>query len=331
MDDSTASGRSSHSILVLADPTDPQLAMLEKLPENTGLAVGNTPEAFERAAPDADVIFNWSACRDLLRTVFARAPQVRWVHSRSAGLDSLLFDELVQSPVPLTNGTGVFSQSLGEFALAAILYFAKDFRRMIRNQMAGRWEQFDVEEISGQTAGIVGYGDIGRAVASRVRAMGMRVLAVKRHGAPVYHVDPMVDRVYFPNQRAEMLALCDYVVVAAPLTTETRGLIGEAEFAAMKKGSVIINVGRGPVIDEPAMLKALTSGHLKGAGLDVFTKEPLPEGHPFYKMENVLLSPHCADHTVDWLDQAMRFFIENFERYSKGEPLRNVVNKKLGY
>jgi phosphoglycerate dehydrogenase-like enzyme len=333
MDDSTAAPQASasHAIIVLAHPGEPQLAMLKALPEGTRLAVGNSPADFERLAPEADVIFNWSAGRDLLRSVFALAPHVRWVHSRSAGLDTLLFPELIESPVPLTNGSGVFSGSLGEFALGAILYFAKDFRRLIRNQMAGKWEQFDSHEISGQTVGIVGYGDIGRAVATRVRSMGMRVLAVKRHGAPVYSVDPLVDRIYFPEQRCEMIALCDYVVVAAPLTAETRGMIGEAEFGAMKPDAVIINVGRGPVIDEPAMLKALTEGRIKGAGLDVFTHEPLPDGHPFYKMENVLLSPHSADHTMDWLEQAMRFFMENFERYAKGEPLRNIVDKKLGY
>jgi phosphoglycerate dehydrogenase-like enzyme len=331
MDDSTASRNGSHGILVLSQPNEPQLAMLDALPHGTDLAVGNSAAAFERLAPEADVIFNWSCGRDLLRSVFEMTPRVRWVHSRAAGLDNLLFPELVESPVPLTNGSGVFSQSLGEFALAAILYFAKDFRRMIRNQVAGRWEQFDVHEITGQTVGIVGYGDIGRAVATRVRAMGMRVLAVKRHGAPVYNVDPLTDRIYTPRELHEMLALCDYVVVAAPLTPETLGMIGEAEFAAMKPDAVIINVGRGPVIDEPAMLKALSENRIKGAGLDVFTKEPLPDGHPIYKMENVLLSPHCADHTMDWLEQAMRFFLENFERYSKGEPLRNVVDKKLGY
>ena len=320
-----------NTVLVLADPADPQLTMLAELPEKTGIAVGNSPEAFERAAPDASVIFNWSGSRALLREVLAMAPKVRWVHSRSAGLDSLLFPELVESPVPLTNGTGVFSLSLGEFALGAILYFAKDFRRMIRNQVAGRWEQFDITEISGQTVGIVGYGDIGRAVANRVRAMGMRVLAVKRHGPPLYHVDPLVDQIYSPEQRIEMISRCDYIVASAPLTPETRGMIGEAEFAAMKPSAVVINIGRGPVIDEDAMLKALTGGRIKGAGLDVFTHEPLPDGHPFYQLENVLLSPHCADHTADWLQQAMRFFLENFERFRKGEPLRNVVDKKLGY
>jgi phosphoglycerate dehydrogenase-like enzyme len=140
-----------------------------------------------------------------------------------------------------------------------------------------------------------------------------------------------VDQIYAPEHRIEMISRCDYIVASAPLTPETRGMIGEAEFAAMKPSAVAINVGRGPVIDEDAMLKALTAGRIKGAGLDVFTHEPLPEGHPFYRLENVLLSPHCADHTADWLEQAMRFFVENFERFRKGEPLRNVVNKTLGY
>jgi phosphoglycerate dehydrogenase-like enzyme len=319
------------TILVLANPTDPQLAMLQELPHETGLAVGNSAEAFERAAPGADVILNWGGSRDLLRKVFAMSPNLRWVHSKAAGLDNLLFAELIESPVPLTNGRGVFSQSLGEFALAAVLYFAKDFRRMVRNQMAGRWEAFDVVEVAGQTAGIVGYGDIGRAAATRLRAMGLRILAMRRQGPSLYNVDPLVDQIYSPDHRLEMIARCDYLVAAAPLTPDTRGLIGEAEFAAMKPNAVVINVGRGPVIDEAAMVRALSQGRIKGAGLDVFDKEPLPEGHPFYRLENVLLSPHCADHTADWQEQAMRFFLEQFERFRSGEPLRNVVNKKQGY
>ena len=128
-----------------------------------------------------------------------------------------------------------------------------------------------------------------------------------------------------------MLGRCDYVVVAAPLTPETRGMIGAAEFAAMKPTAVVINVGRGPVIDEAALVQALSAGMIKGAALDVFDHEPLPDGHPFYRLENLLLSPHCADHTPDWLERAMRFFVDQFERFHKGEPLRNVVNKELGY
>jgi phosphoglycerate dehydrogenase-like enzyme len=319
------------TVLVLADPTEPQLGMLEELPPETGIAVGNSVEAFARAAPDATVIFNWSLGGDLLREVFRMCPNVQWVHSRSAGLDGLLFPELVESPVPLTNASGVFSQSLGEFVLGAILYFAKDFRRMIRNQTAGTWAPFDIVEVCGQTVGILGYGDIGRAVAARVRAMGMRVLAVKRHGPPLDNADPLADRIYGPEGRIEMISRSDYVVVAAPLIPETLGMVGEPEFAAMKPDAVVINVGRGPVIDEAAMVQALSEKRIKGAALDVFDNEPLPESHPFYKLENVLLSPHCADHTPDWMDRAMRFFLAQFERFRKGEALRNVVDKKMGY
>jgi phosphoglycerate dehydrogenase-like enzyme len=319
------------TVLVLADPTEPRLAMLEELPPETGIAVGNSAEAFVRAAPDATVIFNWSLVGDLQREVFRMCPNLEWVHSRAAGLDGLLFPELVESPVRLTNARGVFSESLGEFVVGAILYFAKDLRRMIRNQAAGVWEPFDIVEVRGQTVGIVGYGDIGRAVATRVRALGMRVLAVKRHGPAVPEADPLAERIYGPEGLVEMISRSDYVVAAAPLTPETVGLIGAPELAAMKPDAVLINVGRGPVIEEAALVEALSEKRIKGAALDVFDTEPLPQGHPFYKLENVLLSPHCADHTPDWLDQAMRFFLAQFERFRKGEPLKNVVDKKMGY
>jgi len=305
--------------------------MLEKQLAGAKAIAGNSVEAFEQAAVDAGVLFNWSGSLALFRNVFGICPNLRWVHSRSVGLERSLFPELVASPVLLTNGSGVFSASLGEFALAAILYFAKDLRRMIRNQTAGVWEAFDVMPVTGNTVGIIGYGDIGRAIAARVRPLGMTILALKRHALPMSGTDPLVEQTYSPEHRIEMLSRCDYVVVAAPLTSETRGMIGGPEFAAMKPTAVAINVGRGPVINEEALISALSNGRIRGAALDVFDQEPLPQGHPFYKLENVLLSPHCADHTPDWLDNAMRFFIEQFRRFQKGEPLLNVVDKKLGY
>ena len=317
------------TVLVLSDPTDRQLAMLEDLPGSPSIAVGNRVEAFERLAPEAQVLFNWSGSRQLVQQVWKIAQRVQWVHSRAAGLDGLLFPELVESPASLTNGRGVFSQSLGEFAIAAALFFAKDFRRMLRNQMAGVWEQFDVEEIDTQTVGIVGYGDIGRAVAKRVHPMGMQVLATKRHPPP--GADPNVDQFYKPEDLMEMLGRCDYVVVSLPLTPETHHMISDAQFAAMKPTAVVINVGRGPVIDQAAMVRALTAKRIKGAGLDVFEVEPLPPGDPMYKLENVLLSPHCADHTAQWLNQAMQFFLEQDRRFANGEALENVVTKSLGY
>jgi len=324
----------SDTILVLlsaAEPAEAQLVMLRQQLAGVKIIAGNSAEAFERDAMAASVLFNWSGPLALFKEVFAMCPNLLWVHSRSVGLERTLFPELKASAVPLTNGAGVFSASLGEFALGAILYFAKDFRRMIRNQMVGVWEAFDVEWASGKTVGIIGYGDIGRAVAERVCAMGMTVLAVRRHASTSQRADRLVAETFAPDRRLEMISQCEYVVVAAPLTPETHGMIGAAEFAAMKATAVVINVGRGPVINEEAMVDALSSGRIRGAALDVFDHEPLPPGHPFYKLENVLLSPHCADHTPDWLDNAMKFFIEQYERFRKGEPLLNVVDKKLGY
>ncbi|MGB6724776.1 MAG: D-2-hydroxyacid dehydrogenase [Terracidiphilus sp.] len=312
-------------VLVLSEESDPQLAMLGAIRHVTGA----TFEDVAAAVDDAEAILHWSGSRETLRKVFLASRKVRWVHSRNAGLDNLLFPELIDSPVSLTNGSGVFSQSLGEFALAAILYFAKDFPRMLRNQRSQRWEQFDVDEISGQTVGIVGYGDIGRAVATRVKAMGMKVLALKRH--PPVEGDTLIDRFYQPDQLGEMLSACDYVVVAAPLTAETRHMISNAEFAAMKSSAVAINVGRGPVVDQAALVRALTGKQIRGAGLDVFEHEPIPPGDPIWSFDNVLISPHTADRTSTWLNQAMQFFIEQYERFRNGQPLKNVVNKQLGY
>lgn len=319
------------TVLVLSDPQEPQVAMLDELREAADVVVGDSATAFEASALKAEVLLNWSGSLSLMREVFQSCRGLRWIHSRSAGLERTLFPELISSDVTLTNGSGVFSPPLGEFALAAILYFAKDLRRMIRNQQSGSWEPFDVTLVSGQTVGIVGFGDIGRAVAARVRAVGMRVLALRRHVPANYEPEPLVDLVYSSNQRNEMIPHCDYVVVTAPLTDETRGLIGQAEFSAMKGTAVVINLGRGPVIQEGAMIKALSERKIRGAALDVFDEEPLPHGHPFYQMENVLLCPHCADHTPDWLDNAMRFFLLQFARFRRGEPLLNIVNKRLGY
>jgi phosphoglycerate dehydrogenase-like enzyme len=312
-------------VLVLSTSNDRQLSQLAAI---SHIVAGSAGE-LNASTNTAEVILHWYAPRDLLRAAFLANPNLRWIHSRSAGLDNLLFPELVASPVPLTNGTGVFSPSLGEFALAAILYFAKDFRRMLRNQDAGRWEQFDVEEVAGQSVGIIGYGDIGRAVATRVHAMGMRVLALKRH-APA-SADPLVAQFYRPDELVTMLNYCDYVVAAAPLTPETRHMIGDSAFAAMKPNAIVINIGRGPVIDQAALVRALAERRIKGAALDVFEQEPIPPGDPIYKLENVLVSPHCADHTKDWLDQSMRFFLQQYKRFTNSQPLQNVVEKHLGY
>ena len=318
------------NLLIVRGANEAPVPLMDKMPPNIHVTAGDKPEDFAAAVADAEVILSWAAKRGVLESLLHSSPKLKWIHSRSAGLDSLLFPELVNSPVPLTNGRGVFSQSLGEFVLLGAMYFAKDIPRMLRNQKAGRWEQFNLHEISGQTMGIIGYGDIGRACAWRAKAMGMRVLAVRRDPAKSAG-DTNVEHVYAFDEMLEMIPQCDYVVAAAPLTPDTKSLVGKEVFAAMKPSAIIMNVGRGPVIDEPAMIEALELKKIRGAALDVFTTEPLPPGHPFYGMENVLLSPHCADNTQDWLDQAMLFFYKNLDHYTRGEPLENLVNKHAGY
>lgn len=315
------------TLLVLGNPLDPNLALLEQLPGDAPVAAGDTVEAFAGALDDAEVALSWFAPRALLEEVVARAPRLRWIHSSSAGLDTVLFPELERSAVRLTNARGVYSASLGEFALAAMLFFAKDLRRMVRSQQAGLWDPLTVEMLEGRTLGIAGYGDIGRAIAVLARAFGMRVLAVRRRPGP----GDLVTRVYPLSGLRDMLRECDYLAVCLPLTAETRGSIGAGEFEQMKASAVLINVGRGPVVDEAALIDALARKRIRGAAIDVFETEPLPAGHAFYSMENVLLSPHCADHTADWKQRSMALFLENFRRYREGEPLVNMVDKQRGY
>ena len=313
------------TVLIVGMPGQAQLEHLKKLDNKVRILLAESSEEAVELAPQADVIFAWIPKRETLRAMLPKATRARWIHARYAGLDHVLFPELVASSIPFTNGRGVFSQSLGEFVLGAVLYFAKDFARMRRSQKAAKWDPFDVMEISKQTMGIVGYGDIGRACSRRAKAMGMRVLALRRR-PELSAGDPNVDRVYGWDGCREMIAECDYVVAAAPLTPETKSMVSAAEFAAMKPTAVIINVGRGPVIDEPAMIRALESGRIKGAGLDVTSVEPLPPDSPLYRLDNVLLSPHCADHTADWFDDAMVFFLQQLERFRSGKPLENVVD-----
>jgi phosphoglycerate dehydrogenase-like enzyme len=318
------------TLLVLADGTEPQLRMLEPYRDRVRIVIGPTLASVADAAPVADALLLWTASRDLVQQVFAQAPRLRWVHSRSAGLDSLLFPALVDSPVPLTNSSGVYSRSLGEFVALGVLFFAKDLHRMQRNQAAGRWAPFDVDMAEGKTMGIVGYGDIGRAAARLAKALDMRVLALRRRPEQSQG-DPLVDEVMGNERLLDLMARSDYVVVAAPLTPDTRGLVSAQAIAAMKPDAVMINVGRGAIIDEPALIDALRHKRIRGAALDVFAEEPLPPGHPMYGLDNLLLSPHCADHTRTWIDDAMVFFTGNLERFLRGEPLRNVVEKRLGY
>ena len=316
------------TVLVVAEPGDKTLSAFDTVGSDVEFVVGNEAEAFADAAPRAEVLVAWSSDRATLERVFAAAPRLRWVHSWAAGVEWLLFPALLERDVVLTNTRGVYSDSLAEFAVGAMLYFAKDLARMKASQRARRWEPFDVQMLRDATLGIAGYGDIGRRVAALGASMGMNLLALRRHPERLTG-DPL---------KAEMVTskriLCersDYLVLAAPITPETRHMIGTAELGAMRPGAVLVNVGRGALVDQAALVSALQRGAIRGAALDVFETEPLPPDDPLYGLDNVLLSPHTADHTATWRDEAMRCFLENLRRFRAGEPLDHVVEKARGY
>jgi len=316
------------NLFVLANPTASFLKVLDGLPGGTNILVGREMELFERAAPEADVIINCNQPMELFQKLFNMCPKVRWVHSLSAGVESSMFPELIASPVPLTNGRGMFSRSLSEFVMGSALFFSKDMRRLVNQQDQGVWQQFDSEELAGKTMGIIGYGSIGSTTAKLAKAFGMRVLAIRRKTSVS---DGLVDQMFAPESLNTLMSESDYVVVSLPNTPGTKGFVSKEAIAAMKSTAVIINVGRGAAIDEPALIAALQGGKIRGASLDVFVQEPLPAGHAFFSMPNVLLSPHSADHVPGWIEGAMQFFVDNFKRFADGKPLENVVDKTAGY
>jgi len=320
----------SIKLVVIDKPGADHLKVLDTLPESISVDVSNQAALLRDSVQEADVILNGIPDGRLLRDIFTLATRLRWVHSLSDGVEKILFPELVASPAILTNARGVFKRSLAEFVIGAVLYFAKDFRRLIRSQQAGIWQQFEMQDAHGKVMGIVGYGETGRACAERARPLGMKILGLRRR-PDLSRGDPWLEAVLGPDGLHGLLAQSDYVALAVPDTPQTRRLIGKAELAVMKASAVLINVGRGSAVDETALIDALEQGRLRGAALDVFETAPLPSGHPFYRLENVLLSPHCADHTPGFNERDMEFFIQNLQRFLNGEPLRNVVDKEAGY
>jgi len=276
-------------------------------------------ELITHSLTDADVILVGARYAHRVLDVLPDAKHVRWIHALAAGVDKLPFDLLRTTDIVVTNSRGLYADALAEFVLASMLFFAKDVRRLIRNQDAHRWAPYDVTRLEGQTVGMIGYGGIGQAVARRAQSLGMRVIAIRRQRELG---DPTID---------DAIAESDYVVLATPLTPSTYHLMNAARIAAMKPAAVLINVSRGPIVDEAALVAALQEKRIRGAALDVFETEPLPLDHPLWPLENVLISPHSADHTPDSHDRAMTFFLENLWRFERGEALENVVDKSERY
>ena len=233
------------------------------------------------------------------------------------------------SHVTLTSSKGVAARSIAEFTLGQLLVLAKRFPERLRYQAAHQWKRMQHIDLYGKTLGIVGLGEIGSEVARLAKAFGMRVLATRRREGG--DLPPNVDTMFLVRDLRAMLAQCDAVVLALASTAESRGLIGAAELATMKKGAYLANIARGDVIDEPALIRSLQDGHLGGAALDVFVKEPLQQESPLWDLPNVVMSTHNSIGMDDYPGMAFAAFIANLQRYARGEALHQVVDPKFGY
>lgn len=320
-------------ILVISPPGEPMLKLLDPLRESCEVVISNDQNELLRAAPGAAVILvsGIAAAAVNLPEIWRHATSLRWIHSLTTGVEKLLFPALIDSPIPLTNARGAFKRSLAEFAILGILFHTKKVRRLVENQRRRKWDSFTVGWANERVLGVVGFGAIGRECALLAKGLGLKVHAFQRR-APT-SPDPLVDRRFGPGQLHDMLSGIDILLCAAPLTPETHHLIGTPEFNAMRPPTIVVNVGRGPVIDEAALIHALQAKQIAGASLDVFEHEPLRDTSPLWAMDNVLISPHCTDHTKDpdFMDLSMQLFLDNFRRFQKNESLENLVDKHAGY
>ena len=262
--------------------------------------------------------------------LLAAGRRLRWVQATSAGLDGYFFPELRESEVAVTNLRGIYSDVIAEHVFALLLSLARGIPVYFRSQLEGRWEKkaAPVIHVAGTTLGVLGLGGIGLAVAVRGHAFGMRVLALDPapKGRPEY-----VERVYGADGLHAMLGQADFFVICVPHTAQTDRMIDAAAMKAMKPTAIFINIGRGKVVDLAALTRALQKGELAGAGLDVFEEEPLPEGHPLWAMENVMITPHVGSESDRIEDRRIGLILENVRRFRDGAPLLNVVDNKKGY
>jgi phosphoglycerate dehydrogenase-like enzyme len=313
-------------VLVLAGTDGLPANGIERGGEMADVRLVTTEEQLRRELPQADALFIWGFKADL-PGVWHLAKKVRWVHISAAGVNPLMFPAMREGDVEITNARGVFEVPMAEYALSMMLYFAKQLDRSVANQRERRWEFYLSDMLEGSSLVIVGMGAIGRTLALRARALGMRVIGVRRTGG----TDDAADAVYPVERLREALAEGDYVVVVTPLTDRTRGLIRAEEFAAMKPGAVFVNLGRGGIVDEGAMLAALRDGRLRGVASDVFEKEPLPADSPLWDAPNLLISPHLGGDDVDSPRRLVEQWLDNLRRWTRGEPLLNRRDKEQGY
>ncbi|MFC2059805.1 D-2-hydroxyacid dehydrogenase [Chloroflexota bacterium] len=287
---------------------------------------------------DAEVMLMPRVLRELsnqspkLRDILSRMPKLRWVQYMGVGMERAIEMGLMEGNITVTNASGVRAIPMAEYAIMDMLMLVKKVPLSFLNQQRKHWERLSASDLQGKTAGIIGLGTIGHEVARLAQAFGMRVVATRKSVTRQEDSVMGVDKVYPRKDLLEMLSECDFVVLTAPLTEETNGMLGERELKAMKPGSFLVNISRGSIIDESMLIRALREGWIAGAGLDAFEKEPLNPESELWELPNVIISSHCSGVNDDVVNtEVTRLFCDNLKRYVDGQPLLNVVDKKKGY
>ena len=313
-------------------PPDWDLVDIAAAVSGRGDGGGTSIEAM-RAVDGAEIYFGLGLPRDLLLAGM-QSGSLRWIHTGAAGVASLLHPELVESDIVLTNSAGIHAEPIAETVVAMMLYFARGLDYAVHAQQRSEWEtpvfersDSGVRELAGLALGIIGFGGIGREVARRGRALGMHPIALRRTST----ADDAAEMITGDDALGRLLERSDVVVLAVPATPHTHGMIGAGELARMQRDAVLINVARGSVIDEPALVSALQGGRLRGAGLDVFATEPLPSSSPLWRLPNVLVTPHISATTSRYWKRQADLILGNVRRYLAGDELVNVVDRALGY
>lgn len=299
-----------------------------RLPDRLEVAWVDAEGTIAGDPTDAVAYFRWWTGQAILQKVLTAAPAVHWLHTPSAGVDHLVTAQVLERDITLTNSAGVHAIPIAEFVLAMMLSRTKALPGYAAAQAERRWDrELQPQELFERTLLILGIGGIGQAIAERAAAFGMRIYGSRRHPRPM----PGVERVVGMDGWRALLPEADYLVLAAPLTEETRGMIDAAALAALKPTAYLINIARGGLIDEPALLAALGAGQIAGAALDTFEQEPLPPESPLWDAPNVLITPHATAGSPRMRERQIDLFLENLRRFLNGEPLLNVVDKSAGY
>ena len=282
---------------------------------------------------DVEVLLHGFLAADAYERLLAHAPSLRWVHSAAAGVERLLTPAARARGLSITNARGVFSGPIAEYVLMMVLAVSRRLPQLLELQAERTWQPLPARELRDVTLGLVGFGSIGRAVAELAVPFGPRVIAMRRDPTPRPDEPPLPPCVelHGPGAFGELLAASDFVILALPLTVETEDLVDDRALALMKRTAWLVNVARGRLIVDQALLRSLREGRLGGAVLDAFRDEPLPPTSPFYDLPNVILTPHTSWSSGRVLDRSVELFADNLRRFAAGQPLRNSVDPGAGY